>query len=87
MLWLRLLTRLLSSATPDLEARMTETVMAAAQDEERAQHVAELKEALRYLCAGAKAIRRKGYTGTASAAYSKQHAHIDRLLDELEATR
>lgn len=71
-------------ATSDLEARMT---VIAQQAEERAEHRAELKEALRYLCDGAKEMRRKGYVGTASAAYTKQHAHIDRLLDELEATR
>ena len=39
--------------------------------------------ALSYLNATAKDIRRKGYTGTASEAYTRQHARIDALLSEL----
>lgn len=42
-----------------------------------------LIEALGYLNDTAKAIRRKGYTGTASDAYARQHARIDALLAEL----
>lgn len=67
----------------DLEARMT---IIAHQDEDREQHRAELKEALHHLCDGAKNLRRKGYIGTASTAYAKQHARIDALLTELEAS-
>lgn len=44
----------------------------------------ELIEALGYLNNGAKDIRRKGYTGTASAAYARQHQAIDDLLHMLE---
>lgn len=47
---------------------------------------ADLILALGYLNDTAKAVRRKGYTGTASAAYARQHARIDALLTELEAT-
>lgn len=43
----------------------------------------ELIEALGWLNTTAKAMRRKGYTGTASEAYARQHARIDALLDEL----
>lgn len=43
----------------------------------------DLIAAIGYLNDTAKAIRRKGYTGTASAAYARQHARIDALLDEL----
>ena len=42
-----------------------------------------LIEALGYLNDTAKAIRRKGYTGTASAEYTRIHARIDALLAEL----
>lgn len=42
-----------------------------------------LIEALGCLNDTAKAIRRKGYTGTASDAYTRQHARIDALLGEL----
>lgn len=60
--------------------------IAAQQDEDaRELHKAELKEALRYLCDGAKTIRRKGHIGIASAAYTKQHGYIDAKLTELEA--
>ena len=48
---------------------------------------AELIEALTWLNTTAKAIRRKGYTGTASDAYTRQHARIDALLDELGRAR
>ena len=44
---------------------------------------ADLIEALSYLNATAKDMRRKGYTGTASEAYTRQHARIDALLYEL----
>ncbi len=44
---------------------------------------ADLIEALSYLNATAKDIRRKGYTGTASDAYTRQHQRIDALLTEL----
>ena len=44
---------------------------------------ADLIEALGFLNAGAKDMRRKGYAGTASAAYARQHARIDAILDEL----
>ena len=44
---------------------------------------ADLIEALTYLNATAKDMRRKGYTGTASDAYTRQHARIDALLSEL----
>ena len=44
---------------------------------------ADLILALGYLNDTAKNIRRKGYTGTASEAYTRQHARIDSLLDEL----
>lgn len=40
--------------------------------------------ALGYLNATAKDMRRKGYIGTASAAYARQHERIDALLSELE---
>ena len=43
----------------------------------------DLIAALGYLNDGAKAIRRKGHTGTASDAYTRQHARIDALLAEL----
>jgi hypothetical protein len=43
-----------------------------------------LIEALGYLNATAQAIRRKGYTGTASQAYARQHARIDDLLNQLD---
>lgn len=43
----------------------------------------ELVEAIGWLNTTAKTIRRKGYTGTASDAYTRQHARIDALLDEL----
>ena len=42
-----------------------------------------LTEALGYLNDTAKSIRRKGYVGTASDAYARQHARIDALLTEL----
>ena len=45
----------------------------------------DLIEALGHLNNTAKDMRRKGYTGTASAAYTRQHARIDALLTELEA--
>ena len=45
---------------------------------------ADLILALGYLNATAIAIRRKGYTGTASAEYTRQHARIDALLTELD---
>lgn len=45
---------------------------------------AELIEALGWLNDAAKTMRRKGYTGTASDAYARQHARIDSLLAELE---
>lgn len=44
----------------------------------------DLVDALTFLNDGAKAMRRKGYTGTASAAYARQHQRIDALLDELD---
>lgn len=44
---------------------------------------AELIEALTWLNTTAKNIRRKGYTGTASDAYTRQHQRIDALLSEL----
>jgi hypothetical protein len=44
---------------------------------------ADLILALGYLNDTAKAIRRKGYTGTASDAYARQHQRIDALLSEL----
>jgi hypothetical protein len=44
---------------------------------------ADLILALGYLNDTAKAIRRKGYTGTASAEYTRIHARIDALLAEL----
>lgn len=44
----------------------------------------DLIAALGYLNDTAKDIRRRGYTGTASAAYTRQHARIDSLLTELE---
>lgn len=43
----------------------------------------DLIEALHHLNDTAKAIRRKGHTGTASDAYTRQHARIDTLLDQL----
>ena len=43
----------------------------------------DLVAALGYLNDTAKAIRRKGYTGTASDAYARQHQRIDALLTEL----
>lgn len=45
---------------------------------------ADLIEALGHLNATAKDMRRKGYTGTASDAYTRQHARIDALLSELQ---
>jgi hypothetical protein len=45
---------------------------------------ADLILALHYLNDTAKDIRRRGYTGTASDAYARQHARIDALLDELD---
>ena len=45
----------------------------------------DLIEALTYLNATAKAMRRQGYTVTAGPAYARQHARIDALLTELEA--
>jgi hypothetical protein len=45
----------------------------------------DLIEALTHLNATAKVLRRKGYTGWASAAYARQHGRIDALLTELEA--
>lgn len=45
---------------------------------------ADIIDALGYLNATAQAIRRKGYTGTASQAYARQHARIDALLLTLE---
>ena len=44
---------------------------------------ADLILALGYLNDTAKNIRRKGYTGTASDAYARQHQRIDALLSEL----
>ena len=44
---------------------------------------ADLILALGYLNDTAKNIRRKGYTGTTSDAYARQHARIDALLTEL----
>lgn len=44
---------------------------------------ADLILALGYLNDTAKNIRRKGYTGTASAEYTRIHARIDALLAEL----
>jgi len=44
---------------------------------------ADLLDALHYLNDTAKDMRRKGYTGTASDAYARQHARIDALLTEL----
>lgn len=44
---------------------------------------ADLIEALGWLNGTAKDMRRKGYIGTASAAYARQHARIDAVLDEL----
>lgn len=43
----------------------------------------DLVLALGYLNDTAKSIRRKGYTGTASEAYARQHARINAILDEL----
>ena len=45
---------------------------------------ADLIEALGWLNATAKDMRRKGYTGTASEAYARQHRRIDAILDELD---
>lgn len=47
---------------------------------------ADLIEALGWLNDTAKALRRKGYVGTAGHEYARQHARIDALLTELEST-
>lgn len=47
---------------------------------------ADLVEALAYLNATAKEMRRKGCIGWASAEYARQHGRIDNLLDTLEKT-
>lgn len=44
---------------------------------------ADLIEALGYLNATAKDMRRKGYVGIASESYARQHARIDAVLSEL----
>lgn len=44
---------------------------------------ADIAEAIGWTNGTAKHIRRKGYTGTASDAYTRQHARIDALLTEL----
>lgn len=44
---------------------------------------ADLIEAIGYLNGTAKDMRRRGYAGTASDAYTRQHARIDALLTEL----
>ncbi len=43
---------------------------------------ADLEETLGHLNDGAKVMRRKGYTGTASDAYRVQHARINAVLDD-----
>lgn len=43
----------------------------------------ELLEALTNLCAGAKAMSRRGYIGTRSAEYARQHERIDAVLSDL----
>ena len=45
---------------------------------------ADILLALHYLNDTAKDIRRRGYVGTASDAYARQHARIDALLTELQ---
>ena len=44
----------------------------------------DLAETLDILNTEAKAMRRKGYTGTASVAYSLQHDRINAVLDAWE---
>ena len=46
---------------------------------------ADIVAALGYLTDTAKAIRRKGHTGTASSAYARQHARIDAMLTQLDS--
>lgn len=78
MLWLIL--HHLLQATPATGATMpTHTIEPPTRD--------DLIEALCHLNNTAKAIRRKGYTGTASDAYARQHARINTLLDELDDAR
>ena len=45
---------------------------------------ADLIEAIGHLNRTAMDMRRKGYTGTASDAYTRQHARIDQMLDTLD---
>lgn len=44
----------------------------------------ELAETLRLLNDNAKRIHRRGYVGTASVAYEREHQRIDAVLGELE---
>lgn len=44
----------------------------------------QLAETLAWLNADAKAMRRRGYVGTASADYNRQHARINAVLDDWE---
>lgn len=46
---------------------------------------AELEEAMRHLNQGAMDLRRKGYTGTRSTAYARQHERINAMLDDWAA--
>jgi hypothetical protein len=79
MLWLVLAHILRAQPHAAKVAAMTTDIIRVDDDTSRE----DLILALGYLNDTAKAIRRKGYTGTASDAYTRQHARIDALLGEL----
>ena len=79
MLWLILRHLLRARPDPVTGAKMTTETIVIKDDTTRE----DLVEALRHLNDTAKAMRRKGYTGTASDAYARQHARIDAILSEL----
>jgi hypothetical protein len=78
MLWLILRALI---CPPVSEVNAVTTTVQADDDVTRADIIL----ALGYLNDTAKDIRRKGYTGTASAAYTRQHARIDDMLTTLES--
>lgn len=48
---------------------------------------AELAITIGLICDNAKRIHRRGYIGTASAAYAREHARINDLLDDWQRAR